>query len=318
MRTHPPADIAQNKDGGFVLLAVLLVALILVASATALTHFVRGRIGLISAASRSAEAEALADAGFNLAILDLEEASRNPLKARRFPIGETAKSCAAPDGQGTITIAVRDEAGKINLNSRNEALLLAFFTGMGLRADAAQPLLDRLLDYRDADNITRNGDPETALELVSAAGPGGARYKNRPFDVIEELAQVPGFPPPVFSTAQTYLTVYSDIDGFDPSFSPPGLRAIIASSARSAEISNFEKAFASSSTADGIPRPFIARSMQRALAIVATGAVPSGARFTREAIVKVSASGSGGYVVRRWLQAPYVITPQADDALPPC
>lgn len=314
MRTAPSADLARAKDGGFVLLAVLLIALILVASAGALTSSVRGRIGLIAAAARSAEAEALADAGFNLVMLDLAQARRDPLAVQRFPAGGAAVSCAAPKGQGTITIMVRDEAGKININTRNEQLLLAFLTGLGLDEDASQPLLARLLDYRDADDVTRDGRPEVSVEFASTAAPG-VRFKNRPFDVVEELAQVPGFPGPAFERAQPYLTVYSDLDGFDPAHAAPGLTAIVASGSLRSAFSGFGSA---SQATGAIPQQFIARSTQRALAIVATASVPSGARFTREAIVKLSASGSGGYVIRRWLQAPYAISPAAEGAAPPC
>jgi general secretion pathway protein K len=317
MREPLPADVETGKDSGFVLLAVLLVSLILIASASALTHAVRGRIALTTAVGRSAEAEALADAGVHLAMLDIEDARGNPQGARRFPTGAAPVFCSAPDGKGTITIAVRDEAGKININSRNEALLRAFLAGLGLEDGSGQPLLDRLLDYRDADTITRDGAPETGSELVSNAGPD-VRLKNRPFDVVEELAQVPGFPGTAFERARPYLTLYSDIDGFDPAHSPPGLREIIANGAARSGISGLGSAFGSSQMADGVPRQFIARGTQRALAIVATASVPSGGLFTREVVVKLSASGSGGYVIRRWLQGSYTIAPSAGSAIPPC
>ncbi len=317
MRKPLPADLATGKDSGFVLLAVLLIALVLIAATSALTNTVRGRIGLTAAVGRSAEAEALADAGFHLALLDIEEARRGLQGVRRFRPGADPLSCAAPDGKGTITIAVRDEAGRININSRNEALLLAFLNGLEIGNGSAQPLLDRLLDYRDPDTLTRDGAPEVAVELVSNAGNGG-RLKNRPFDVIEEITQVPGFSQSSFERARQYLTVYSEVDGFDPALSPPGLREIIATGAARSRASTPGSTLSESQTAGGIPPTFIGRSTQRALTVVATASVPSGGVFTREAVVKLSTSGSGGYVVRRWLQGSYAIAPPDGRAIPPC
>ena len=317
MRKPLPADLATGTDSGFVLLAVLLIALVLIASTSTLTNAVRGRIGLTAAVGRSAEAEALADAGFNLALLDIEDTRRGLQGVRRFRPGADPISCAAPDGKGTITIAVRDEAGKININSRNEPLLLAFLNGLEIGNGNAQPLLDRLLDYRDPDTLTREGAPEAAFELVSNTGNGG-RLKNRPFDVIEEITQVPGFPPSGFERARQYLTVHSEIDGFDPALSPPGLREIIATGAARSGTSMPGGALLASQTAGGVPQTFIGRSTQRAFTIVATASVPSGAAFTREAVVKLSTSGNRGYVVRRWLQGSYAIAPPNGLPIPPC
>jgi general secretion pathway protein K len=310
MQILPPAAIASGKDRGFVLLAVLLVSLILIATAAALTHSVRGRIALSAAVSRAAEAEALADAGFSIAMLDIEDSRRSPIGERRFPVGGVPVSCAAPNGAGTITIAVNDEAGKINLNSRNEPLLLAFLNGLDIEDGGAELLLARLLDYRDADDVTRGGAPEATF---ASLGPG-ASLKNRPFDVIEELAQVPGFPNAIFDRVRPYLTVYSDLDGFDVARAPPGLREIVSRGALRSGISEFS----GSRSEEGIPRQFMARSTQRALTIVATATLPSGVRFTREAVVKISMSGDDAYVVRRWRQAPFAIDPPADTVVPPC
>jgi len=309
MLENAQASLIEDKDSGFVLLAVLLVSLILVAVASALTTTVRGRLELARAVAGSAEAEALADAGVHLAMLDIDDTRRDGHRARRFPIGGAPVSCTAPDGKSTITIEVRDEAGKININSRNEHLLLAFVSGFGQDSETSQLLMSRLLDYRDGDQVTREGQAEASVELASDA-PSGGRFKNRPFDVIEEIAQVPGFPHSASAAALPYLTVYSDIDGFDPALSPPGLAAIVAAGAA-------RTGFGSTASSDGLPLTFLARSTQRALAIVATASLQSGTRYTREAIVKLSVSGEA-YVVRRWKQAPYALSPSGDDALPPC
>ncbi|MGE0022392.1 MAG: general secretion pathway protein GspK [Hyphomicrobium sp.] len=303
------ASFTEESDSGFVLLAVLLVSLILIAVTSALTTTVRGRLEIARAVAGSAEAEALADAGAHIAMLDIDDARRNGGGARRFPIGGAPVSCIAPNGKGTITIEVRDEAGKININSRNEQLLLAFVSGLGVDGETAQLLISRVFDYRDGDQVTREGEAEAGVEIASDAFSGG-RFKNRPFDVIEELAQVPGFPHAATAAALPYLTVYSDVDGFDPALAPSGLANLISEGAA-------RTGLASTASSEDLPLPFIARSTQRALAIVATASLPSGTRYTREAIVKVSASG-GGYVVRRWIQAPYALAPSGEGTLPPC
>jgi DNA uptake protein ComE-like DNA-binding protein len=313
MREQPPTIPTPSGESGFVLLAVLLVSLVLIAAASTFTTAVRTRIGLMASVSQSAEAEALADAGISLAVLSIEGAHPTLDNVRTFAVGAPPAACLAPDGQSVITIEVRDEAGKININSGNQQLLLAFLTGLGISSDFAQSLLDGIVDYRDSDTSSRDGSPEATL-----SEPQGAGLKNRPFDVVEELAQVPGFPRSALEKARQFVTVYSDIDGFDPARSPPGLREIIATGALNIQNSTFSVAASSFAGSDDIPPQFIARSNQRALAIIATASTPSGAQFTREAIVKRSLNGSGAFVVRRWTQALHAIVAPTNGVLSPC
>lgn len=305
---------ASSRERGFILLAVLLVSLLLIASASAFTYMVRSQIRLASATARAAEAEALADAGINLAMIDLAIARQSPFEwTRRFAIGGEPTTCRVPNGAGLITIAVEDEAGKINLNSRNEQLLLAFLLGIGVEKGAAAPLLERLIDYRDSDTLSRDGSAENAI----TSGVSSPAFKNRPFDVIEEVAQVPGFSQTLYDAARAHVTVYSDIDGFDPAQSSPLLREIIARGASDPMIQGFGTASPVFSS-NGIPSSFIGPSTRRALSIVATGTATSGARFTRHVVVKQSPAANGDYVIRRWTIGPRALSAETAEELPPC
>jgi general secretion pathway protein K len=301
-----------DGDRGFVLVAVLLVALVLILVAVTFTHGVRSRVRTVASSVGSAQAEALADAGVHLALLELEGARRP--REPRFAVGGAAAACAAPGGAGVIAVQVQDEAGKINLNSNNEGLLLALLVGLGAPVEEARPMVQRILDFRDGDSQRRpDGAEAEDYAAVSAAPP-----KNRPFDAVEELEQVLNVPAELVLRARPFLTVNSDADGFDPRQSPPGLREVIAKGAVLMSDTGFAQPSGAMGQLEGIPRSFVSGSEMRAVTILATGQTPSGARFTRQAVLEAPLNGRGGFTIRRWLQSSTSVPAQYGGDMPQC
>lgn len=106
-----------------------------------------------------------------------------------------------------VEIAVRDEAGKIDLNVAGHALLLEFFVALGEKRDAASRLAGAILDWRDQDSLTQPAGGAEDPAYAAAGLAWGA--KDAPFETVAELEQVLGMRPSLYASAAPYLTVFS-------------------------------------------------------------------------------------------------------------
>ena len=99
----------------------------------------------------------------------------------------TPVTCSMAASGGSLTIAVQDEAGKVDLNIGSEATA-ARARSRGRRG-GGEAAADAILDFRDSDDDRRPSGAERA-EYRAAGRPQGP--KNAPFFVVEELAAVLG------------------------------------------------------------------------------------------------------------------------------
>ena len=121
----------------------------------------------------------------------------------------------AADGRGyrfgfdgaQVDIAVRDEAGKIDLNAANHELLLGLFVALGESRDTATRLAGAIMDWRDADGMTQPAGGAEDGDYAAAGLAWGA--KDAPFETVAELEQVLGMRPALYASAAPHLTVYT-------------------------------------------------------------------------------------------------------------
>ena len=106
-----------------------------------------------------------------------------------------------------VEIAVRDEAGKIDLNAANHDLLLKLFVALGETRDSANRLAGAIVDWRDPDSLTQPAGGAEDGDYASAGLAWGA--KDAPFETVAELEQVLGMRPALFASAAPYLTVFT-------------------------------------------------------------------------------------------------------------
>jgi hypothetical protein len=106
----------RRSQRGFVLLVVLSVLGLIAVVAASFAQVARNHMRLAAVASEGAKAEALADAGVHIAILDLVAARDAPWPARRFALDATPVACSIGGDGAILTLAVQDEAGKVDLN----------------------------------------------------------------------------------------------------------------------------------------------------------------------------------------------------------
>ena len=120
-------------DRGFILIVVISAIGILALVAASFAQITSSHVRAAASAVQSAGAEALADAGVQLAILDLVAArSGNAPPRQRFTTDGVAQTCDAGDGNW-LAIAVQDEAGKVDVNVADERLIRALLRGTGVR-----------------------------------------------------------------------------------------------------------------------------------------------------------------------------------------
>ena len=206
-------------EDGFALITVLWAVLILATIAASIMATGRTESRLSRTHLDMAELDAVADAAINIAILHLLD----PTAEVRPPADGTPVTVEFA-GQ-RVVVTVLDESGKVDLNMADAELLRRLLVAAGVGTDAAQPLVDKILDWREPGEGKRlNG--AKAQEYNAAGilyGPRGA-----PFESIEELQLVLGITPELYARLAPSLTVYSQTPWVDPAFAPKDVLTALA------------------------------------------------------------------------------------------
>jgi type II secretory pathway component PulK len=204
-----------------VLLAVLVVIVLLTLAAYQYSDWMTAETRAAASATRSAQAQALADSGvsYAAAVLSNPDAVANTLNGNPYNNPSAFQGIQVSDGSSTqgmpgrfsvlslvspddpnatsqpYRFGVTDEAGKINLNG-----ILALDKGKG---DVAKQMLmalpgmtdeasDSIIDWLDSDDTPRSAGAES--DYYGAQSPP-YQAKNGPLDSLEELLLVKGVTP---------------------------------------------------------------------------------------------------------------------------
>jgi len=198
---------------GIALVLVLWVIALLSVMALGLTAAQRTESTLTANALAEARFRAAADAGIAYAALNLLAPQATDAEAAATD-AEGQSTVWLPDGSAhawtfaevPLAISVQNEGSRIDLNEADADTLRALFTVVGVKDELSATLADRILDWRDADDLkSLNGaeDPDYAAEGL----PYGA--KDEPFSSVEELRQVLGITPEIYRRVAPELTVDS-------------------------------------------------------------------------------------------------------------
>jgi len=190
-----------SAQGGFALAAVLWIVALLSMMALSLSAMQRTETRVAANLKEGAQARAAAQAGIQLAILDL----------MRAPAARQLSLDGAPYemryGEAALRISATDEAGKVDLNFASGPLLNELMRAAGVKDEMERSVLvDAILDWRDSDELRRIYGAER--EEYQAAGLSyGPR--NAPFQSIEELALVLGMNSSLYQRISSSITIYS-------------------------------------------------------------------------------------------------------------
>ncbi|WP_282610526.1 general secretion pathway protein GspK [Pelagibius sp. Alg239-R121] len=303
---------ARNSRG-VALVAVIWVTAVLAVIATSVATSSRTETSLSRNRVANAQARALADAGVHRAILsmlssygrDRSPATTPPTVPQDGRLGPQAMRgdgtvYSWPFGGGVVSISVRLESGKINLNGNNEELFQGLLASAGLPPSDVSRLSDSIIDFRDPDSERRAYGRETpgyaALGLKYGA-------KNRNFDVLDELLLVPGVTRELYRKIKPAVTVYSAALGFNPSYAPaeafmalPGMNRQqvqdIITRRQSMSAETFRQTLPNST--------FYSNNSAPVMTIIAQANTADGASFTREAVVALTPNEKPAFHIFTW------------------
>ena len=307
-----PRQGVPERERGFVLIIVIAVLGLLALAAAGFAQVTRSQVKAAASNVGSSTAQGLADAGVQLAVLDLVLGRQDPSYQRRFAVGEKPFACDAGDGR-RLAVSITDEAGKVDLNAAADRLLQALLVGVG----ASKGLADAIIDFRDDDNIKRPQGAER--DEYGAAGRPGP--KNAPFSAVEEIEQVLGVDAELAARLRPYITVYTGQAGIDTTSASRELLSILARGLGGDEGSAGSTPQDQSGEADS-PLPamrFMGAQGRRFFALHAAASADSSA-FVREAVLEVGQSRARPYTFLRWYRGVLRDGDAAleDTDLPPC
>jgi len=230
----------KSGKGGSVLIVVLWVISLLSMFVMAFAFDMHIEARIVSTWRKKIKAEYLSRAGIELARMALLETAdpevTNPDVSGYVANGSDSERRSATVslargggsemtrqlGEGTITVRIRPENARINLNSiinkdnRDETFKLwePLFETAGVPFDQRDVLIDCLIDWVDQDELTHlNGAESEYYETLEAP----YKSKNAPIDTIDELALIKGFNDVITGTTQTvyeavarFLTTYAE------------------------------------------------------------------------------------------------------------
>jgi general secretion pathway protein K len=267
---------------GLALIAVLWTVTLLALIAAVFMREARTGLALTRNLEAEARAEALAEAGFNRAILILLGLDTSvPWRVDGTPFELISPA-------GILRISLQDEGGKIDLNRSSGPVLQALFVAAGLPAEAAQHLADAVVDFRDADDLRQVNGAEDG-DYAAA----GLRHdaKDAPFDSTEELLQVPGMTPALFARVAPLVTVYSPRRDVNLATAPAIVLSALPYLSAERVRTIIDQRAAGAATGGRRFRVIAVTALVEAV-------TPDGSRFIREAVLRRSANGA--FDILKW------------------
>lgn len=201
----------MKRQSGVALILVLWVTVLLTVIAASFALSARTEGVQARMVFDTTKARYLAEAGLHRAIYEL----RNPDTEARWEADGRKHIMEFADSE--IEISIIDETGKIDLNLASDELLVGLFASLGMSDDDALMLTERVIDWRDNDNLKGfNGAEDEDYEAEGY--PYGA--KDALFDTVPELQQVMGIDYEMYKRLEPAITVYSGSRTINVAYAP--------------------------------------------------------------------------------------------------
>lgn len=200
----------KNKGVALILVLWVTVLLTVIAGSFSLSARVEGTQAKI--VFDTTKARYLAEAGLHRAVYEL----RNPDPDARWVAD--GRTYHVEFAGAKIEISIIDETGKIDINLASNELLIGLFASLGMSEEDATMLTERVVDWRDNDNVAGiNGAEDEDYEAE------GYKYgaKDALFDTVPELQQVMGIDYDMYRRLEPAITVYSGSRDINIAFAPP-------------------------------------------------------------------------------------------------
>ncbi len=295
------------RQRGIALVMVLWILVLLSLIAAAFLSETRTEAVATHNRVAAAESEALAEAAVNWAIWRLiQESPGGSLTDRdaeqRLPAD--GRLVRWRHGGGVVLLSVRDEAGKLDINTTRPEILGRLLYAMGVERDRSRVLAARIADFRDIDDVARAEGAE-ATEYRAAGLDYGP--KNAPFEAVDELGQVLGLSSDLAERLRPHTTVATGAGTVDPEFASVEALAALPQLEFDTAV-NFVRERSASPPGMGPSAPSgstFAVSPRTAYTITAEAHGPNGGIFVREAMVRLQRRDPvKPYDIWVWRQSP--------------
>ncbi|MCI4677154.1 general secretion pathway protein GspK [Rhodoblastus acidophilus] len=265
-----------------------------------LSFLTTGRLRLQTAfnLAGAAQAQSIAEAAANLAILSLvaEKDARSGPQAPA-PHDGAPRFCAL--GDAAVALAIEDESGKIDLNAASEGFLRQALAGLlGLGPARADAIAGAIAEFRTP--------PPDEAPPASNSSDKPFAPKRAAFQTVMEFDQVAPIDQATFRALKPFVTVHSRADGIDPKVAPPALLAALLGMApdRVAELAAAPYPNNLNRDDPRFPVQFRQTGGNNAFLIHAEAVLANGPAAVWEALVETDPSDGGPYAIREIRHGP--------------
>ena len=187
------------KQRGMALMVTLWICVLLSVIVSSFSFSSRTEMIQTRALLDRVQARYAAQAGVHMAVYQLSH------RDRELVWQGDGRLYSAPFEQADLEIRIHNDSGKLNLNRVDADTLHRLLTSLNLQ-QPVQPLVDRILDWRDRDH-----DPRLEGAEDDAYRAAGYAYgaKDAPFQTLDELQQVMGIDYNLYRRLAPALTLYS-------------------------------------------------------------------------------------------------------------
>ncbi|MEW8405325.1 MAG: PilX N-terminal domain-containing pilus assembly protein [Candidatus Thiodiazotropha taylori] len=216
------AACGSNRGVALILVLWMVALLTIIAASFSTQSKVESR--LAGNSKDALQAKLLAESGFSRAVMELMVISpqqRWNFNGQLYPL-QTA--------QGELEVSIRNASGLLDLNKASSDQLNRLFGLISDDPEERNALVDRLHDWRDADDLRRlNGAEDKDYRAA------GYDYATAGKDLtsLEELAYVMGFDAARVNRLRPYVTLNSDTATVDYRFASEQLTALLTSTGQS-------------------------------------------------------------------------------------
>lgn len=304
----------ESPQRGIALVMALWLTVLLAVIASGFAYSMRGEALAARNTLSLAQARAAADGAVERTVFEL---------ARPRGLFEAWKADGLPhswkDGEIEITATATDEGGRVDLNVGAEPLLRGLLQNVGgLEREAAQRVLEAIVDWRDPDELRRPNGAEAAD--YRAAGLAHVPT-NRFFESTGELGRVLGITPELMAKLADSVTVYAKQPGINPAVaSRDVLLALPGITAAQVDAYLAARADALANRRPMPPLPVaqtLVAAANVAWRISVTARMPDGVTFARDAVVSAQMNPRRPLVVLLWQDGAPQPRPDAAPSNPP-
>ena len=169
--------------------------------------------GLVAGYAMSARIESMQGNGLARSVAAREAARAGVEYAVSRMLDPDPAQRWAPDGRNyslpfdgaQLDVSVRDETGKVDLNTASPELLASLLRTQGEPEESARRIAGAIVDWQDEDNLVQVAGGAEDPNYAAAGLAWGA--KDAPFETVAELEQVLGMRPALFRSLAPYVTV---------------------------------------------------------------------------------------------------------------